>query len=262
MATRAEQKAKAREERLARERAAAEAAKRRQRLYTFGGVLVVVIVIVAVIIAVAGGGGSSSGGSKSKSATASLLQGIPQNGVTLGQPNAPVTVTVYEDLECPVCKEFTENAENKLIANEVRKGKVKLVMKSLQTATPDLATFQFQQQAALAAGKQNKLWNFTENFYREQGQEGTTYVTESYLTNLAKQIPGLDVGKWKQARNNDKSLAQQVSADLALANQKGFNSTPTIVVQGPNASPAPVAGAIDYPRLQKMVQKAGGSAGT
>ena len=260
MATRAEQKAKAREERLAREREAAEAARRRQRLYTIGGVVVVAIIVVAVIIAIASGGGSSSGGGgKAASTVDKLLAGIPQSGATLGKASAPVTVTLFEDLECPVCKEFNLGAGNQVIKNEVRAGKVKLVFKSLQTATPDLATFQFQQQAAVAAGRQNKLWHFTENFYHEQGPEGTPYVTEAYLDKLAKQIPGLNYQQWLQARKAA-NLAGPVNADLAEARTKGFNSTPTIVVQGPKSSPSPVSGAIDYGQLQSLIKKAGGFA--
>lgn len=257
MANRAEQKAKAREERLAREREAAAAAQRRKRLYTIAGALVVAIIVVAVVIAVASGGGSSSSGGSSGSAVTKLLTGIPQNGRTLGRPGAPVTVTVYEDLECPVCKEFSQGAQHDLIQNEIRAGKAKMIFKSLQTATPDLATFQFQQQAAIAAGRQNKLWNFVETFYKEQGPEGTPYVTEGFLTKIAKQIPGLDVSQWSKTRKTA-DLSSAVTGDLSEAHNKGFNSTPTIVVQGPDASPAPVQGAIAYSDLQKMVKKAGG----
>jgi protein-disulfide isomerase len=257
MATRAEQKARAREERIARERAAADAARRKQRLYTIAGVLVLVVVIVGVVIAIASGGSSSTSNKKSKSAVTGLLTGIPQNGNTLGKASAPVTVTAYEDLECPVCKEFTLAAENQLIAKDIRQGRAKLVFKSLQTATPNLATFELQQQAAQAAAKQNKLWNFVELFYHQQGAEGTPYVTESYLSGLAKQIPGFDVSAWQAARKAP-NLAQPVNADIAQAQAKGFNSTPTIVVQGPKASPTPVSGAVDYAKLEQLVKQAGG----
>ena len=46
-----------------------------------------------------------------------------------------MTVTEYGDLECPVCRDFALGAENQLISNDVRSGKVKLVYKSLETAT-------------------------------------------------------------------------------------------------------------------------------
>lgn len=259
MATKAERKEQARADREAREQERL-AAERRKRLMWIGGAVVALIAVVAIVIAVASGGSNSSGQAGSAQAQSSvdkLLAGIPQSGNTLGNPSAPVTVSVFEDLECPVCKEFTLAAENQLIANQVRQGKAKLVFHSLQTATPDAPTFQFQQQAAMAAAKQNKLWHFVELFYHQQGQEGTPYVTQSYVNGLAKQIPGFDMNAWQMARNSP-GVATAVSNDETLAHAKGFNSTPTIVVQGPKDSPAPTAGAIDYPTLSKLVAQAGG----
>jgi protein-disulfide isomerase len=255
MATKAERREQARAERLAREQERL-AAERRRRLMWFAGALVAVIAAVAVVIALAAGGSSSGTSAQGSSAAVRrLLDGIPQSGNTLGRSSAPVTVTVYEDLECPVCKEFTLAAENQLIANEVRAGRAKLVFRSLQTATPDPATFQFQQQAAVAAGKQNKLWHFVELFYHEQGAEGTPYVTESYVDGLGRQIAGLDVSGWKAARSSP-SVASAVTADEKAAKAKGFSSTPTITVKGPNGAQAPVAGNIDYAALKSLVDKA------
>jgi protein-disulfide isomerase len=261
MPTKAERKAQARADRLAREQAAADAAARRRRLLRLGGVLVVAIAAVAIAIAVS----SSSSNNKNSPTPAPqaapavrrLLAGIPQSGNTLGKASAPVQVAVYEDLECPICREFTLAAENQLIANDVRQGRAKLVFRSLQTATPDTTTFQAQQQAAMAAGKQNKLWYFVELFYHEQGQEGTSYVTESYLDKLARQVPGLNYSAWLAARKSG-ALAQAVSSDTSLARGKGLSSTPAIVVQGPKASPAPIEGAIGYGQLEQLVKQAGG----
>jgi protein-disulfide isomerase len=131
------------------------------------------------------------------------------------------------------------------------------VFRSLETATPDPATFQFQQQAAVAAGKQNKLWQFVELFYHQQGTEGTPYVTESYIDGLAHQIPGFDVSAWKAARNSP-AVANTVTADGKLAQARQLSSTPTIAVQGPKGSPNGATGDIDYATLQSMVKKAGG----
>lgn len=259
MPTKAERKAEVRAERLAREQAAANAEARRRRLTRLGGVVVVAIVAVAIAIAISSGGSGSKNTSSPQAASAvsKLLAGIPQKGNTLGKASAPVQVTLYEDLECPICREFTLGAARQLIANDVRAGRVKVIFRSLQTATPDSTTFQVQQQAALAAGKQNKLWHFVELFYHQQGQEGTAYVTESYLDKLARQVPGLDHSAWLAARKSG-ALSQAVSSDESLAQSKGFASTPTIVVQGPKASPAPVEGAIGYGQLEKLVTQAGG----
>ena len=208
MASRKEQKEQARARREAEERDRAAAARRTRRIRSMGGIVVLVVAVVAVLIAVSSSGGSSGTGlQKGKTQTATvaavqkLLTGVPQSGATLGSPSAPVTMTYYGDLECPICRDFTLNGGlAPLIANEVRSGKVKIVYKAFQTATKDPTVFKTQQIAALAAGQQQRFWNFSELFYREQGAEGTGYVNESYLSGLAKQIPGFNLTKWSSDR--------------------------------------------------------------
>ena len=86
-----------------------------------------------------------------------------------------------------------------------------------------------QQVAALAAGKQNKAWHYLELFYREQGEENTGYVTESYLQNLARQVPGLNLAAWTAARN-DPALAASITTDAQTANANGFTGTPSFLI--------------------------------
>ena len=142
--------------------------------------------------------------------------GHPAVGRPLGNPKAPVTMTYFGDYECPVCKAFTlQGGFPQLVSNEVRQGKVQVVYKSFCTATcngPDPSVFNTQQVAGLAAGKQNKFWQYTELFYHEQGQEDTGYVTDAYLTGLANQITGLNLTTWKSDRN-DSTLTTQVNSD-------------------------------------------------
>ncbi len=111
-----------------------------------------------------------------------LLAGIPQSGARLGNPQAPVTLIYYGDLECSACRGFAVDAGlSELIANDVHGGRVQVVYRGFETATRDPHTFQAQQVAALDAGQQNHFWDFVELFYRQQGAEGTGYVTNGYL---------------------------------------------------------------------------------
>ncbi len=106
----------------------------------------------------------------------------------------------------PDLPDFTlQGGFSQLVSNDVKAGRVKVQYKAFETATRDPATFQTQQVAALAAGKQNRFWNFMELFYHQQGSEGTNYVTENYLDALAAQIPGLNIAQWKTARNDPRA---------------------------------------------------------
>jgi protein-disulfide isomerase len=260
MASRTKQKEEARARRLAEEHARAEQARRTRRMQTLGGVLVagIVVVVVAIVVSSSGGGSSAlpPNSAAARQQASTVLSGIPQSGVTLGSPTAKVTVTEYGDLECPVCKAFALSSENQLIANDVRSGKVKLVYRSLETATgngPNASWWVPQQSAAYAAGAQNKAWDYIELFYHEQGDETTSYVNQSYLQGLAKQVPGLDYTAWQSARQSS-TYASQVAADGQAASAAGFNSTPTIVFQGPKGQTRPIVGApASYAQLESAI---------
>jgi protein-disulfide isomerase len=234
--TRKQRREQARAERRALEEAEAAGAARRRRL-TQLGVIVGVVVIAIVIVLVATGGGKSKTPPAPTSAKAGSIAskvtteigGIPQSANVLGSPSAPVTLVYFGDLECPICRDFTLGALPTLIQKWVKPGKLRVEYRSLETATREPEVFKTQQTAALAAGKQNKMWNFIELFYNEQGEESSGYVTESYLQGLAKQVPGLNLSQWVSDRNNN-AYANQVAADAQAANNAGFNGTPSFQI--------------------------------
>ena len=234
--TRKQRREQARAQRKALEEAQAAKSAQRKRLIQLGGAIGVVVVIIAIILLATGGGGSkpavapkSPEANQATTEVTSLLQGIPQSADTLGKASAPVTLQYFGDLQCPVCREFTLGALPTLINKYVRAGKLKIEYRSLETATREPETFRTQQIAALAAGKQKLMWNYVELFYHEQGEEGSGYVTESFLQGLASQVPGLKPSSWSSARN-DPAFATQVTTDAQAANQAGFNGTPSFLI--------------------------------
>ncbi len=234
--TRKQRREQAREQRKAMEEAEAASAQRRKRLIQLGSVAAGVIVIIVVILVATGSGGGGSKVPKTKhektqnsALVSSLLANIPQNGNTLGSPQAPVTMQYFGDLECPICKDFTLGALPKLIEKYVRPGKLKIEYRNLETATREPETFRTQQAAALSAGKQKKAWNYIELFYHEQGEEDTGYVTEKYLQELAQQVPGLNLATWTADRNNGE-FTNTITSDAQAANNAGFTGTPSFLI--------------------------------
>jgi protein-disulfide isomerase len=234
--TRKQRREQARAQRKELERAEAADAMRRKRLTQLGiASAIVVVVILAIVLATSGGSKTSIPKPASKQANqvvsevGSLLAGVPQSGNALGAPNAPVTLQYFADLECPICKEFTLLALPSLIRTDVSTGKLRIEFHAMKSATVEPATFNNQQMAALAAGKQNKLWNFIELFYHEQGAENSGYVTESYLQGLAQQVPGLSLPAWTAERSNPE-YANSLVADAQTANTEGFTGTPAFLL--------------------------------
>jgi protein-disulfide isomerase len=236
--TRKQRREQARAQRKALEEAEAASQQRRKRLLQLGAAIGVVVVIVVVIVVATGGGGKTEGIARKETGKStpkvvtevtSLLAGIPQNGNVLGKPTAPVTMQYFGDLECPICRQFTEGALKPLIENDVKAGKLKIEYRNLETATREPETFRTQQAAALAAGKQNKAWDYIELFYHQQGQEDSGYVTENYLQELARQVPGLNLTQWTTDRS-DPQFTNTITSDAQAANNEGFNGTPSFLI--------------------------------
>lgn len=237
--TRKQRREQARDQRKAIEEAEAASVERRKRLILLGSVAAAVVVIIAVILVATSGGGGKKGiettpttGGKTPKVVGevtALVGGIPQNGNTLGDPKAPVTMQYFGDLECPICRDFTLGALPKLIQKYVRTGKMKIEYRNLETATREPETFKTQQSAALAAGKQKKGWYYIELFYHQQGEEDTGYVTEKYLQTLAQQTPGLNLATWTSDRDSPE-FTNTITSDAQAANNAGFNGTPSFLI--------------------------------
>ena len=106
---------------------------------------------------------------------------------------------------------------------------MRIEYRALQTATREPDVFVAQQVAALAAGKQDKAWHFVETFYSEQGEEGSGYVTETYLEGIASQIPRLDLPRWATERK-DPELAKEIATDAQAAGNAGLTGTPSFLL--------------------------------
>ena len=107
-----------------------------------------------------------------------------------------------------------------------------------------------------AAGKQNRFWDYIELFYRQQGAEGMGYVTDSYLAGLANQIPELNIGNWRSARN-DSSLISQVQSDQQAASAAGVQGTPTLIFEGSRGKAQPPESVPSYDQLEQAIRSVG-----
>jgi hypothetical protein len=174
-----------------------------------------------------------------------LLAGIPQTGATLGDPKAPITLQVFADLECPTVERFVGSRLPLIINTWVRNGVIKLEYRSLETDTRNEHTFFTQEIAALAAGRQDKMWNFVLTAVHEQhhkrvdlGYKGSRhviavkhfdYVTEEFLTDIASRVPGLGVTQWRRDRDNT-LLFKRVADGVHLAHVDGMHTTPAFLI--------------------------------
>ena len=234
MANNERSREKRREERLAEESKAASG-DRRTRLLQFaaGGVFLAIIVVVVVIVAV--GGGSSSGGDASnlveKPEVEKLLSGSSQYGTTIGKKSAPVKLYEYGDLQCPICKEYSEEFLPEIIENQVKKGEASITFRNFIIIGPQSIP---AGEAALAAGAQDKGWSFIETWYRNQGEENSGYATDEFIESMAKYVGIPNFAKWKKEWKS-KKFKKTVEKTTSQAQTLGFEGTPSFSIEGPKS---------------------------
>jgi protein-disulfide isomerase len=228
-----------REERLQAESAGRQEERRKRLLQIGSAAAFLVVIVVAVLIVV--NQSESDGGDTSLEHVATVeseLQGIPQNGLILGDPSAKVTLAEFGDLQCPVCKGFAEEVIPDVIDSKVRSGEAKIDFRNFtiisEESVPAAA-------AAIAAGKQGRGWNFVELFYRNQGIEASGYVNDEFLTEVARGAGVPDIAQWNKDRKGD-AVLRQVQAETDEAESLGLTGTPSFVITGPNAQGKEVLG--------------------
>lgn len=227
---------KRREERL-QEEAKADVGDRRKRLLQLGaGAVFLAIIVVVVLIVVNGSSSSSSGGDASNlkevSAVDSLLKGVPQKGLVLGDPKAKVKLYEYGDLQCPVCKAYSEEVLPQVIDNRVKSGEATIQFRNFMIIGPQSLP---AGAAALAAGQQGRGWNFIELFYRNQGEEDSGYVTDKFLSSIAKGASVPNIAQWEKERKS-KKFEEEAKRTTEQAENFGFSGTPSFAIEGPSSN--------------------------
>jgi protein-disulfide isomerase len=158
--------------------------------------------------------------------TRELFAGIPQDGIALGVPAAPVTLTDFADLQCSHCRTFALTTLPVIVKDYVRTGKVRLVFRNLAFLGDDSVE---AARMAGAMGLQNQQWTFLHLFFHSQGRTNSGYVTDAFLRSLARAVPSVNV---EQAMSTRRSAA--VDRELAEANEIadrfGIDGTPAFLI--------------------------------
>lgn len=188
----------ARKARLEREAAERAAAERKKRLGILGAALVAIVVVVGIVLA-AGVFKSDPAdkGTKLKvdgveingvKETRDLLRGIPQQGIRLGRADAPATITEFADLKCPICKEHELTSQPEIIKSLVRTGKANLEIRFVNVIDDQSQT---ARTIANNLAAKNKLWGFVHIVYFNQGLETQPWATTERFRKLAPGAPGV-----------------------------------------------------------------------
>jgi protein-disulfide isomerase len=223
-----------RQERVAAEQAAAAQGRRRRLLGMVAAAVLAVSAAVAILIALNSGNPESKDRQQVAQGELAFLNSLPQSGITVGDRSLDVTITEYEDLQCPICAEYSRTELDPLLRQVVQPGKAKLVIRQWQIIGPDSKQ---ATRGALAAAKQNRYLQFVQAFYANQGPENSGYVTDDFMTKVAQQ-GGLDVARWKRDLATTDPTAH-LAESARRASQLGLTGTPAFTITGPDGREQP-----------------------
>jgi len=212
-------------------------AKRRREqqmrsIFIIAGISILVIIVAVIII--------QSSYHPSSGSTAPISTAIPftrpqPNGLSEGDPNAPVKVVEFADFQCPGCQQFYLYNEVSFVATYVTTNKVYLTFSpdSFLDERPGATGRESKNaaEAAYCAGDQNKFWEYHDILYTNQGaNENSGAFSDQRLKTFAV-TAGLDTTKFNTCYDSH-TYRQQVLNDEAKANQIGVASTPSFTVNG------------------------------
>ena len=193
---------------------------------------VIALVAIAIVLAVVLSNGSSNSTTTNaaalpdSAAVEQLFQGIPQQGSTLGKPSAPATMIQYVDLQCPFCRQFELDVMPTVLRKYVRTGKLVVDTRPVAVIGSDS---QRGREAALAAAKQNRMSNFNQLLYLNQGTENTGWLSESMVGSAYASIPGFDAQTAQDDRKASSIKTQEDQID-AQAAKDGLTGTPWVLI--------------------------------
>ncbi|MCL2791299.1 MAG: thioredoxin domain-containing protein [Desulfobulbus sp.] len=159
-----------------------------------------------------------------------------------GKVDAPVTLVVFSDFECPWCGKLEPVLAELLAQNQ---DKLRIIFKHLPLPMHPYA--EPAALAAIAAQKQGKFWEMHDALFQ------TTNWSANTIDEAAVRI-GLDMEKFRADLANPEVQAQ-LTKDRSDAMTADVNATPSIFI---NSRPVKDRA---LPSLQKMVTEALGAAG-
>ncbi len=203
----------------------------------------IAVVVGAVIIALAfffGHGGqttqtptTTTGTSGTTTGSAVTISEVKTAGEPIvGNANAPVTMALFFDYQCPFCKQFDQTVTNQLYTNYVQTGKLKIVFKNFDFLGPNSITAS-EYAYALWALYPNQFYAWYQAVFAAQGTESRT-ADATYLPGLEKvtaTIPGIDNSKVIALMNKNKAQYDtMIQNDFTEGQSYGIQGTPSVII--------------------------------
>lgn len=166
------------------------------------------------------------------------------DGLSLGDPNAPAVIEVFEDFQCPACQFFTESIEPLILQYLVETGKARLVFRHYPfidgVGASNGGESDQAANAAMCANEQGKFWDMQSVIYANWNGENRGNLSNRRLQAMAEAI-NLDMNAFNSCFRDNK-YRDAIQADFDRAEELGVSGTPSVFVNGnPVGEPGKIA---------------------
>jgi protein-disulfide isomerase len=198
---------------------------------------------LAAVVAGCGGGGEASTTESppavtttARSSTLTLaeavarvraeLEGIPQKGFVLGEPNAPVAIIEYAGFDCTACATVHETIVPELIERYVREGTASLEFRVLTAGDGDLGLAL----GAYGARPQRQAWHMIQLEYLRSNADPDTPLAATETPATYAAALRLDSERWK-ADTERRQWAAEIQAALTVFKVAKWGETPVFLIR-------------------------------
>jgi len=159
------------------------------------------------------------------------------DGAAMGDPDAPVLIEVFEDFQCPACRNYSTDIEPLIVENYVATGKVRYVFRQYPFLDDRVVTNESDQaaNASLCAAEQGRFWDYHDMLFANWNSENAGAFSDKRLVAFAEAL-NLDMRAFNQCFKENR-YKQQIDQDLADGAAAGVNGTPSVLVNGQILTP-------------------------
>ena len=212
--------------------------RRRGRWLVLGGLVLALVAMIVVFVEL-----STQEPERGKARIAGIgdaqqtFGGVRQEGDRLGSPDAPVSIQVFDDVQCSNCRKQFLTTIPPLVEDYVRPGDVRLEYRHY-SFSPRVTQLGFL--GAEAAADQDYSWPYIYLFFRNQGEAERLGIDEEYLATIAGSIPEVDIPEWREylraEGGPDGQIRERLERYESLGSNLEIRAEPAAVVSGPGGT--------------------------
>jgi protein-disulfide isomerase len=166
-----------------------------------------------------------------------LFGGVPQEGDRLGSSDAPMTIQVFNDLQCGDCRDDFLSTIPALTERYARPGDAQLLYRHYSNSErPEQLGFF----GAEAAADQGYGWQYAYLFFRNQDEAERVGIDQDFLASVAGGVEELNAPEWEQDLEENGgaggSIAKRLEGYEQLGRDLGIRTGQAAIVTGPGGT--------------------------